>query len=108
VPGFIFSEDFMFQDRSGLLFIDYQHWFPGLGNLVFAVKRAAGLVGSQASCDGWFFRGFSQYLVLNELRGEEVVLKSRQRTLALAGALIVAIAGGVWWVAGDSLSQLFA
>ena len=107
VPGFIFSEDFMFQDRSGLLFIDYQHWFPGLGDLVFAVKRAAGLVGQQASCDGWFFRGFSQYLALNELRCEEVVLKSHQRILALVGALIVAIAGGVWWVAGASLTRIF-
>jgi Zn-dependent protease with chaperone function len=106
IPGFLFSEDLMFQDRSGFLFLDYQHWFPWLGDLVFSLTRASRLVGKDVSCDGWFLRGFSQHLTLNELHSGEGVVKSNQRILAMVGALVVLVVGGEWWLADGPLARL--
>lgn len=99
-PGFVFSEDFMLEDRTGLLFLDYQYWLPVLGDLVFAVKRAGTFIGESTACDGWFFRGSSQYLTLNEMHCGDEVIKSSQKALALVGALPVIVAGGVLCVTG--------
>jgi Zn-dependent protease with chaperone function len=104
VPGYQFSEDFMFEDRTGLLFIDYEHWMPWLGNLVFAVARAAKLVGLPASCDGWFLRGFSQHLALNRMRCGDEVLESYPRLVAVITGLLVIALGGIFWVAGDPMT----
>ncbi|MBI2445224.1 M48 family metalloprotease [Candidatus Micrarchaeota archaeon] len=83
VPGFALSEDFMFQDKTGLIYLDYQHAIPVLGDLFFAVSKAKALVGQKAAANGWFFRGFGQHVALDTLQAGGQTLKSRQKMLTL-------------------------
>ncbi len=95
VPGYVFSEDFMLQDKSGLLYIDYKSWLPFLGDLFFSITRAGKLVGSPASCKGWFFRGASQHLALDYMLLGSERITSRPKSLAVIMAL-VPMAIGIW------------
>jgi hypothetical protein len=52
VPGLIFSEDMMFQDKSGLMYLDYQHIVPGIGNPFFALTKVEGTLQSEVVSEG--------------------------------------------------------
>lgn len=101
-PGFIFSEDMMLQDKTGLLYLDYRNLIPFLGDIYFAVAKVKGLIGQSVSCEGWFFRGFSQHLALNQMTSGTNIIKSRQRLLSIVGAAIVILIG----LAGLGILQL--
>ena len=93
VPGFEFSEDFMFRDSTGLIYLDYQHGIPLLGNLLFAVTKAKSLLGGKAKCKGWFYRGLGQHVALDYLETSDGRIISRQKTLSLLGASAFAAIG---------------
>ncbi len=93
VPGYALSEDFMFQDKTGLIYLDYQHAIPLLGDLFFAVTKAKAMVGQKASAQGWFFRGFGQFVALDTLNAGGQTLKSNQKTLTLFFAGLVSVIG---------------
>jgi Ca2+/Na+ antiporter len=56
VPWYIFTEDMMLQDRSWLMYMDYQAPIPLLGNVFFALTKVKKLVDQKISSTGWFFR----------------------------------------------------
>lgn len=74
--GYRFSEDLMFQDRTGLMYLKYESWLPLLGNLLFAVQRVPELIGEGVAVEGWFLRGTSPWVGMRRLRpggdGEEI------------------------------------
>jgi hypothetical protein len=74
--GYRFSEDLMFQDRTGLMYLKYESWLPLLGNLLFAVQRVPELIGEGVAVEGWFLRGTSPWVGMCRLRpggdGEEI------------------------------------
>jgi hypothetical protein len=45
IPGLIFSEDMMFQDETGLIYLNYEGLIPFLSNLVFAILKLEKLIG---------------------------------------------------------------
>lgn len=65
--GYRFSEDLMFQDRTGLLFLKYDSWLPALGDLLFSVRKVPELIGESVTVEGWYFRGTSPWLGLRRL-----------------------------------------
>lgn len=65
--GYRFSEDLMFQDQTGLLFLKYDSWIPFLGNFLFSVRQVPGLIGETVTVEGWYFRGLSSWLELRNL-----------------------------------------
>lgn len=93
IPGYAFSEDFMFQDKSGLLYVDYQSWIPLVGNFLFAITKANQLVGQKATAQGWFFRGASQHMTLDSLVTPIGQFKSRQRFFAYFWGAAVLVVG---------------
>jgi Zn-dependent protease with chaperone function len=97
VPGYMFSEDLMFQDKTGIIYLDYQAGIPLIGNLIFALKDAQKLVGHDAECKGWFFRGMGQMVCLDYLESKEQDMKvvSRQKTWSILGACIPLLAGAI-------------
>ncbi len=101
VPGMIASEDMMFQDATGLIYLNFESIIPFIGNLWFALKKVEPLIGSRAQLSGWFVRSLGQQIILDELSspalGESV--KSRQRTWAF-------IAGFLWIVLGIGVKLL--
>ena len=67
VPGLIWSEDFVIQDPTGILFLDYNSGFS-LFNWWFALARVPGLLGQQVEAIGWYRRGPAPYFELKRVR----------------------------------------
>jgi len=67
VPGLIWSEDFVLQDESGIIFIDYRQPL-GLWNLLFGLTRAKHYIGKEVTVEGWYRRAPIPYIELKQMR----------------------------------------
>jgi hypothetical protein len=63
VPGYIISEDLVLQDATGFILLDYKQPLA-LFQWIFALTRAAGLIGRDISVKGWYRRAPVPYLEL--------------------------------------------
>src|SRR5579859_3264430 len=69
--GTRFSEDVMIEDPGGgLMAINYESPFGGLGNWWFAIRRVGRLMQQPVQVIGWFRRGVSQQVDLKSMRTE--------------------------------------
>lgn len=92
VPGYAFSEDMMFQDKTGLIFLNYHSILGWFGNLFFAIGKVKKLIGVNAQAEGWFFRGLSHSLTLRKIRyGNESVTSHPKAWIVLRNAIIAVI-----------------
>jgi heat shock protein HtpX len=66
VPGLIWSEDFVFQDETGILFLDYRQPLA-IWNFLFGLLRAKHYVGREARIRGWYRRSPVPYVELKTL-----------------------------------------
>ena len=69
--GYRFSEDLMFADRTGLMFLKYESLLPVLGNLLFAIRRVPELIGEGVTVEGWFFRGTGPWVRMRRLETDQ-------------------------------------
>lgn len=90
VPGYVFSEDVMIQDNTGLLYIDYQGRFPLFSNLYFALKKVKALLGQDISAKGWFYRSNTQFLQLKDMKTADKNIRSYPRLWSFIGAFLLA------------------
>lgn len=67
IPGYIFSEDLILKDDSGIVFLDYQQPL-GFFNFIFAVTRAVKYKNQPAEVVGWYRRAPVPYIEIKELR----------------------------------------
>jgi hypothetical protein len=88
VAGYMFSEDMMFQDRTGLMYLDYQDFYSDIGNIFFAMNQVKKLIGQNVKVEGWFFRGITQHLNLRKIHHREGVILSHPK---------------IWFVVGNSI-----
>jgi Zn-dependent protease with chaperone function len=95
VPGLVWSEDFVLQDRTGILFIDYRQPFA-IWNFLFGLFRAGNYQGKEVRVTGWFRRSPVPYLELNHLEVLDGSQPSRRCYTYLARLLF----GGFLAVAG--------
>lgn len=93
VPGLIFSEDMMMQDRTGLMFLNYESWLPFFGNLFFGLKKVPQLVNREAKISGWFLRGISPVLGLRSLETGGERIRGYVKFSGLIWGLLLAGAG---------------
>jgi heat shock protein HtpX len=77
VPGLVWSEDFVLQDRTGILFLDYNQPL-GIWNFLFGLLRAGRYQGKEVRVSGWFRRAPVPYLELNRLEVLDGSLPSRK------------------------------
>jgi Zn-dependent protease with chaperone function len=92
VPGYVFGEDLMYQDKTGLIFMDYHSAFSFFGNLFFALKKVKKLLGQASTANGWFYRSIASSLILRrlEVAGHAKPIRSWRKEWSLAwGALLV-------------------
>ncbi len=96
-PGLAYSEDFVLQDSSGLMILDYHQPLP-LWNFLFGFFKAEEYQGQEITVTGWFRRAPVPYLEINQLtlrRGKG----GRPRCYGYMGALFraaLAIGAGLW------------
>ncbi len=67
IPGYVFSEDMMLQDKTWLMFLDFQSKIPIIGNLIFSLTKVRALINKSVSTSGWFFRSVSSNMVVDTI-----------------------------------------
>lgn len=100
IPGFIFSEDMMFQDDTGIIYINYEGLLPLVSNLIFSLTKVKKLVGKKCTIDGWFVRSIYQMIHLREIHVDGGVVKSRVRFLGIISSMLLIILGSIIFVLG--------
>lgn len=76
IPGFIFGEDMIFQDKTGFIYLNYESAIPFFGNLFFAWKKLESLLEKPATSTGWFLRGATHHLELYKFQTSTGTIKS--------------------------------
>ena len=67
IPGLIFSEDFVMQDETGIIFLDYRQPL-GIFNFLFGLLRAAQYIDQGAEITGWYRRSPIPYIEIKKLK----------------------------------------
>ena len=66
-PGFFGGEDVIFQDKSGILPVDFRSMFGFLGDLYTGWRRIPKHLGKPGTVAGWFRRSMGGSIILKEL-----------------------------------------
>ncbi len=69
--GYRFGSDLKLQDESGMIVLRYASRFGSLGNFLFGVRQAQGLIGEQGSAVGWFRRGVIGWMDLARFQSQQ-------------------------------------
>jgi len=94
IPGLIISEDMMLQDETGIIFMNYEGLIPGISNIIFAMMKMDKLIGKSVRVKGWFLRGASPRIEVDEmlLLDEDKKIKSYLRFWAMfIGILLMVV-----------------
>jgi Zn-dependent protease with chaperone function len=97
IPGFIFSEDFIIQDQSGILFLDYRQPIP-LWETFFGLLKAGGYQQKDVVVKGWYRRAPIPFLEICEITVKETGVSRRCYTRFakyIAGGLSLALGVGL-------------
>ncbi len=66
-PGLVWSEDFVLQDDTGIIFLDYKQPLA-LFSLFFGVFIAPSLIGQDVEITGWYRRAPVPYIELKQIK----------------------------------------
>ena len=75
--GFIAGEDVIFQDKTGLMAVDFRAMLGLLGNLFAGWKRVPKHLNEPGTATGWFRRSMGGYLILRELKTTAGALRAK-------------------------------
>jgi Zn-dependent protease with chaperone function len=96
-PGFIAGEDVIFQDKTGLMAVDFRSMLGLIGDLFAGWRRVPKHLDQAGEATGWFRRGMGGYLVLRELKSTAGSLKAKPFFWQVVLSLIV-IAANLYFV----------
>jgi len=105
--GAYFSEDLMFEDSTGIIYLDYSSKIGFIGNLFFALSKIKRILGKSVSAEGWFFRGNSQMISLKNLRTDSLEVKSYPKLWALLSGIVLAVGGFFLFGVSEEISGIF-
>lgn len=66
VPGYMFSEDMVMEDETGIIFLDYQQPL-GIFELIFALMRTERYTGREITVEGWYRRSPVPYIEIKRM-----------------------------------------
>ncbi len=92
--GYSLASNFQFRDETGMIFTNYKHLIPGLGDLYFGWYEAEEYIDQGVEVEGWFFRSTSSQI---QMSGFETSNESRKSYTLLRslGWGVLLMAGGV-------------
>lgn len=99
VPGLIWSDDFVMQDDTGILFLDHRQPLA-LWETIWGWLRGDKLVGGHVVVNGWYRRSPVPYLEINEFTVDGVRRRSWLRHFRWITAGLVLLGGGALLVMG--------
>ncbi len=91
-PGFIAGEDVVYQDRTGLITVDFRSMLGFLGNLFAGWKRVPKHLNQEGHVIGWFRRSMGGYVILREMTSTAGVLRARPYFWQALLSIIVIVA----------------
>lgn len=91
VPGFIFTEDMMLQDKTGLIYVDYQAPIPLIWNIYFALSKLEKMIWKHITASWWFFRWTSSMFIPNLITYDDGKIKSYQQRYGIIIPLLILI-----------------
>lgn len=89
--GSYVSEDMMFRDETGLIYVDYNSKLGFLGNLFFALKKISKIIGQDIKAEGWFFRSNYQMISMSRIYSGSETLKSYPRLWTILIGLFIIV-----------------
>ena len=101
IPGLIWSEDFVLQDETGIIFLDYRQPIP-LWDFFFGLLRRATYNNQEADIIGWYRRAPVPYIELKSIKATKE--KERRCYTYIAKyvwAVILAIIGLVFFLSAE-------
>lgn len=98
IPGYMFSEDMMYQDQTGLTFLDYKSGFWIIGDLFFALKKIKTLFNIPSKAEGWFFRGMGSSVALRYIQTENSIVRSHPILWSFLLPLILISLSVMWLI----------
>lgn len=97
VPGLIWSEDFVLQDKSGIIYLDYNQPLA-IWNFFFGLLRTNKYIGKEVTVRGWYRRSPVPYIEIKEIRtGLDTIGCYAYNAKIVFGVLMV-LAGVFWMV----------
>ena len=78
IPGYYFSEDMYFQDKTGLMYVDYRFGI-GIVDFFFSLRKVNRLIDQRVRIKGWYRRGPIPYIQVHTIESE---LGQRHRNYA--------------------------
>jgi Zn-dependent protease with chaperone function len=94
VPGLIWSEDFVLQDSTGIMFLDYRQPL-GIWNFLFGLLRAKRYMGEDVKITGWYRRAPVPYIEIKSIEASEGKSDCWVFNVKIAWGLILMIVGGI-------------
>ncbi len=95
VPGYIASEDFVMQDDTGIMFLDYRQPLA-IWELLFGLLKAGAYQGKEVMVEGWYRRSPIPFVEISAIECEGKVRKSWVPFMnQLSGFALIAI-GPLW------------
>ncbi len=83
IPGYIFSKDFILQDDTGFIFLDYDNPIPFF-NFFFGLLRSGKFQGAEVIVEGWYRRAPMPYIEIRRMKtADGKVVKCYRRGAAL-------------------------
>ncbi len=106
IPGYIFSEDFVMKDGSGIIFLDYRQPLA-IWEFFFGLLKASEYQGQEVVVEGWYRRAPVPYVEIRTIECAGKVRKSWVLFFKKITAFVI-IAVGVFLAAGgyDIISQI--
>jgi Zn-dependent protease with chaperone function/Zn-finger nucleic acid-binding protein len=92
IPGLIWSEDFVMQDQTGILFLDYRQPLH-IWEWLFGLFRAGSFAGRPVEVAGWFRRSPVPYLEIKTLTVDGVTRRCYAYHAKMAWAILLTIGG---------------
>lgn len=101
VPGYIFSEDFVMRDDSGIIFLDFRQPLA-IWEWVFGLLKAGGFQGADVTIEGWYRRAPVPYIEIRSITRDGETTTSWVAAMNRISAIAIT-AGGAAWAAATFL-----
>lgn len=95
MPGYIFSENFVMKDATGILFLDYRRPFS-IWEFLFGLLRSGKYNGQEATVEGWYRRTPVPFVEVRKLSWKGMVKKSGVHFMNKLTAGMLILGGLVW------------
>ncbi len=95
VPGYIFSEDFVMRDDTGIIFLDFRQPLA-IWEWMFGLLKAGEYQGREVVVEGWYRRAPVPYIELKSIEMGGDVTRSWVPLMNKLTAIAIIAAGAAW------------